>query len=46
VKLGLHLRYPPERAQCPVSRSVAIQRRIWRHYSLLPFPEPLPPFAM
>ena len=46
VKLGLHLRYPPERAHDPRGRSVAVQRRIWRHRSLLSFPEPLPPFAM
>src|SRR6185437_6095018 len=46
VKLGLHLRYPPERAHDPRGRSVAVQRRIWRHCSLLPFSEPLPPFAM
>jgi len=45
VKLGLHPRYPRPR---PGGRilGAAIRRRVLRHCSLLPFSQPLPPFAM
>jgi hypothetical protein len=42
VKLGLHPRYPVPRGNL----GAVIRRRVLRHCSLLPFPEPLPPFAM
>ena len=46
VKLGLHPRYPrPRPRRSPIS-SAAIQRRVLRHYSLLPLSQPLPPFPM
>ena len=37
VKLGLHLRYPRPRPRRSQARSVAIQRRIFRHCSLQSF---------
>lgn len=46
MKLGLHLHYPPIRPDGRISRSTAIQQRVLRHCSLLPFSKPLPPFAM
>ena len=47
VKFGLHLRYPPTRPhRAQLERGAAIQRRIFRHYSLHPFSKLLPPFPM
>jgi hypothetical protein len=46
VKLGLHLRYPRPRPRRGIVAGAAIGRRALRHCSLLPFMQPLPPFAM
>jgi hypothetical protein len=47
VKLGLHLRYPrprPQRERRP--QGADIHRRVFRHYSIRPFAQPLPSFPM
>jgi hypothetical protein len=46
VKLGLHPRYPRPRPLRDILTGTAIRQCTLRHCSLLPFPKPLPPFAM
>ncbi len=46
VKLDLHHRYPRPRPGRTTARSAAVRRRVFRHCSLLPFSNPLPPFPM
>ena len=47
VKLGLHPRYPGTRTTWDhIVRGGGVHRRVFRHYSLLPFSIPLPPFPM
>jgi hypothetical protein len=45
VKLGLHPRYPDERANLGV-RTTGIPRRIFWHHSVIPLSQPLPPFPI
>lgn len=45
MKFGLHPRYPLVRPHQGL-RCTAVQRRVFRHCSLLPFSIPLPPFPM
>lgn len=46
MKLGLHLRYPRPRPDQARSRSITVRRCVFRHCSILPFSQPLPPFPM
>ena len=46
VKLGLHLRYPTIWPHNGFRRCTDIHRRVFRHYSIPSFSQPLPPFPM
>ncbi len=46
VKFGLHLRYPHPGPLRGLIENTTVQRRIFRHRSLRPSSNPLPPFAM
>jgi hypothetical protein len=46
VKLGLHLRYPTKWPHNGFRRCTDIHRCVFRHYSILPFSKPLPPFPL